>query len=132
MFMYLWKESSVGDIEGKFVRGVKCPVVYIFLGKNNKCLYVGKTTNFCSRWSQHVRGENPIAKVKKVILMTYESVADAVFMESQLIVQCQPEWNKQGLDEKESKMHIDQTATIELKVLTKHLDAFLQQQYKSS
>jgi excinuclease UvrABC nuclease subunit len=127
--MYLWSENVNEEVKAKFARNVKCPVVYMFLDKKDNVLYVGKSTYFATRWSQHVRSEKPITKVNKVILFTYKSVAEAEFVESQFIVANQPAWNKQGLDETLSDYRIPWVDRVELKVLTKHLNAFLQKEY---
>jgi len=50
-------------------------------------------------------------------------------MESQLIIRYLPEWNKQGKSEVKSKYKIPFVDEIELKVLNKHLNRFLQDQY---
>lgn len=71
-------------------------------------------------------------QVKKVVLLVYNSLADAVFTETQLIAKYQPKWNKQGLDETPSIHHIDCVARVELKVLTKHLNEFVQKQLTNS
>lgn len=130
MFMYLWAENEVSEeIRAKLVKSVKCPLVYMFLGKGDKVLYVGKTTQFCSRWSQHVRGDKPMLEVKRVVLYLYDSVSDAAFQESQYIIYNQPPWNTQGKNCEPSPRGIQPSAYVELKVLTKHLNTFLQGLY---
>lgn len=126
MFIYMCKEDVFGDIEGKFERGVKQPVVYLFIDKKGEVLYIGKTTAFRSRWSQHVRSEKPVVKIDKVVLLLYPSVADAAFSEAQLIAKHRPCWNKHGVNETPSTYEINFVGRVQLKVLTKYLNTFVQ------
>lgn len=65
----------------------------------------------------------------KVVLFVYDSIAEAEFVESQFIVVHQPPWNKQGKSEALSNYSMPWVNRIELKVLTKHLNKFLQKEY---
>jgi len=127
--MYLWSENVTDEVKAKFTRNVKCPVVYVFYNKQGKILYIGKTSTFAARWSQHIRSEKPMLDVVTVALYTFNSAADASFAEAQAIANKRPPWNSHGKDETLSEHKIPWVECVHLKVLTKHLNAFLQKEY---
>ena len=124
MFMYLFSEDCPKEIRPKFLKNEKCPVVYQFEDSAGCVLYVGKTTNFCSRWSQHFRSDKPILDVAKVRIFVYKDYSEASFVEAQLIARLKPSWNSQGKEEKVSKRKMKPVCEFTLKVLSKRLEEF--------
>ncbi len=128
--MYLYTEYDVSnEVKKKFYKGVKTPVVYIFMNKKDEILYIGKTTNFNTRWSQHIRDNNPITQVKTVVIMSYESESEASFAESQGIAYYLPKWNIHGKENTLSKTRSKWTDKVVLNVMTKQLNVFVQELY---
>lgn len=122
--MYLYSTDCPDKVRKQFGPKKKCPIVYEFYNENNTLLYVGKTTNFCSRWSTHFRSKKPMLEVVKIVIKTYNDYAEASFVEAQLIAKLQPSWNSQGKDEKASRKKMKPTCEFSLNVLTKQFTEF--------
>lgn len=78
----------------------ECHVVYFFYGEGDELLYVGRTNKFASRWSQHLKSEKEMLRVKKVCLHIFDTKPETIFYEAQKIAGLQPKWNIAGLDAK--------------------------------
>lgn len=124
MFMYLFSEDCPPEVRKQFGPNKKCAVVYTFLGANDKVLYVGKTTNFCSRWSAHFRSKKSILNIVRIVIRTYRNYAEASFVEAQEIAKLQPLWNTQGKSEKASRKKMPHVAEFSLKPIVKRLVEF--------
>jgi hypothetical protein len=88
-------------------------VCYFFYGAEDELLYVGKTNNFFTRWSDHVKTKD-IAQVARVELHTFESSPDVLFYETQMILERQPKWNVQGKSGHKSKFSIEPLAVLHI------------------
>ena len=128
MFMYLYSEDCPDHVRKQFGPNKKCAVVYEFYNKQDEIVYVGKTTNFCSRWSMHFRSDKPILDVVRIVIKTYSNYAEASFVEAQQIAKLKPAWNKQGKDEKISRKKMKHKEIFSLVVLTKRLTEFREQE----
>lgn len=81
-------------------------ICYFFFGDEDTILYIGKTNNFNTRWSDHVKTKD-ISRVKRIELHTFDSHPDVMFYETQMILVHQPEWNKRDTEGRKSKLSME-------------------------
>lgn len=122
--MYLYSEDCPDDVRQQFGPNKKCPIVYEFYDKYGELVYIGKTTNFCSRWSIHLRSDKPILELGKIVIRAYDSYSEASFVEAQEIAKYKPSWNVHGKEESVSQIDIQHKEIFSLNVLTKKLTEF--------
>lgn len=84
----------------------KTPGVYLFLGSNQKVLYVGKATSLKQRLNQYFQSNvarrigEMVSQAKKIKFYTLDSILEATILESNLIKKYWPKYNIKDKDDR--------------------------------
>jgi predicted GIY-YIG superfamily endonuclease len=82
------KASTFQLLTGKF-----CVYLFYCSRGDNRCLYVGSTTNFKQRLLEHKSGSSFYINAEYVYIFTYETYSEMVFNEAEFIIDKQPLYN---------------------------------------
>jgi hypothetical protein len=88
-------------------------VCYFFFDCDGEVLYIGKTNNFFTRWSSHIKDKD-IAEISRMEFHIFDSGPDVLFYEAQMILEHQPLWNKRDTVGHKSKLNIEPIRVVEM------------------